>query len=77
MHTTATHHGSIGYPLDRDINLNEENPENAETEIEKTHDFDAAVALNEPEQTGHPKGPEYNTHTKLATLTRDLDDLHQ
>ena len=77
MNTMATCHGGMGHPLDRDINLNKENLENAETEIENTHDFDATVALNEPEETGHPQGPEYNTHMKLATLTRDLDDLCQ
>ena len=51
MHTMATHHGCIGHPLDSDIDQNKENPENAETEIENTHDFDATVALNEQEET--------------------------
>ena len=50
----ATHHRGIGCPLDRDIDLNKENTENTETEIENTHDFDATVAPNEPEETGHP-----------------------
>ena len=69
------HAMGIGCPLDRDINLNKENPEKAETEIEKTHDFDVTVALNEPEETGHPKGLQYNTNTKLATLTRGLTSM--
>ena len=73
----ATHYRGIGCPLDRDIALNKENLENTEPEIENTHDFDATIALHESEKTGHLKGPEYNTHTKLATLTMELDDLHQ
>ena len=77
MHPMATCHGGIGHPLDRDITLNKENPENGESEIENTHDFDVTIALHESEETGHPKGPEHNTYTKLATLTRELDDLHQ
>ena len=77
MHAMATHHGDTGCPLDRDIDLNRENPETADTEIESTHGFDAAVALNEPEETGHPKDPEYNNHAKLMAITRKIDDLHQ
>ena len=73
----ATCHGCIGCPLDKDTNLNRQDLESTEMEIENTHGFDATVALNEPEETGHPKGPEYNIHTQLATLTRELDDLHQ
>ena len=76
-HAMATHHGGIGHPLDRDIHLNRGNPKNAETEIENTHEFDATVTLHDTEETGHPKGPEYNTHMKLTTLTRELDDLCQ
>ena len=68
---------NIGCPLDKDTDLNREDPETTEMEIENTHSFDTAVVLNEVEETGHSKGPEYNTHTKLATLTRELDDLHQ
>ena len=71
MHAMATCHGGVACPLDRDFDLNREN---TETEIGNTYDFDAAVALNEPEETGHPEDPEYNIHTKLATLTRELDD---
>ena len=35
-HAMVTWHGGIGHPLDRDVDLNKENPQNAETEIE-TH----------------------------------------
>ena len=38
MPAMATCHKGIGHPLDRDINLNEENMQNTETEIENTHD---------------------------------------
>ena len=77
MHTMAPYHRGIGCPLDRDINLNTENMHNADTEIESIHEFDDAVALHKPEETGHLEGPEYNTHTQLATLTWELDGLHQ
>ena len=77
MHAMATCHGGIGCPLYKDANLNREDIETPEMEIENTHGFDATVALNEPEETGHSEVPEYNTHTKLATLTRELDDLCQ
>ena len=33
--------------------------------------------MHETEETGYPKGPEYNTHTKLATLKWEFDDLCQ
>ena len=67
--------GGIGHPLDNDTDLNRKDLESAE--IENTHGFDAAFALNKSEETGHPNSPDYNTHTKLTTLTRELDDLHQ
>ena len=51
MHTMATHKGGIDCPLDRDVDLNKENLQNAETEIENTHDFGATVALHETEET--------------------------
>ena len=77
MHAMATCHRGIGCPLNKDTDLNKEDLDTAEMEIENTYGFDAAVPLNEPEDIGHPNGPDYNTHTKLATLTRELDDLHQ
>ena len=38
---------------------------------------DTTVALHESEKTGHPECPEYNIHTKLATLAWELGDLHK
>ena len=75
MHAMVPCHGGIGCPLGTDTNLNRKAPET--TEIENTHGFDATIALNEPEEAGHPDSPDYITHTKLTTLTRELDDLHQ
>ena len=46
MHTMATHNRGIGHLLDKDTDLNREDPETAEMEIENTHGFDATVALN-------------------------------
>ena len=73
-HYSHTHHGGIGHPLDKDTDLSREDPETAEMEIENAYGFDAAVALNKPVVDWTPqRGPEYNTHTKLATLTGELD----
>ena len=77
MHAMATHHRGTECPLNRDIDLNRENPETTDTEIESTHDFDPMVALTKPEEAGHPKDPEYNNHAKLMTLTREIDDICQ
>ena len=77
MHTMATHHRGIGCPFNRDVDLNKENQCNAETEIENTHDLDVTVTVCDTEEIGHPKGSEYNAHTQLTTLTRELGDLCQ
>ena len=45
MHAMATCHRGIGCPLDKDTDLNREDPETAEMEIENTHGFDATDCI--------------------------------
>ena len=76
-HAMATHHGGIGCPLDRGINLNTEDPEPADIDNESTHCMDATVALGGPEVEGHTKDPVYNNHNRLMALMREINNLHQ
>ena len=67
-HVLATHHGSAGYPLDRGIHLNTEDPEPADIDYKGTHSSDAMVALGGPEAEGHPEHPVYSNHNKLTAV---------
>ena len=73
----ATHHGGTGWPLDRGINLNMEDPEPTDIDNESTHGLDATVALGGPEVEGHPNDPIYSNQDNLMELTREINDLHQ
>ena len=60
----ATHHGGSGQPLDR-----EATPNGKDTDIDIPHDY-------HHEDVGDFENIEQGNHTSLATLTRELDDLH-
>ena len=78
-HAVATHHGGTGYPLDRGINLNEEDskPTDIDNDDESTHGLDATVALGGPEAEGHPDDPICSNQDKFMALMREINDLHQ
>ena len=67
-HTMATHHGGLGQPLDRDINVTREADEATDTGIEDTQDF-------HPVETDHFEDLEYTNPARLTAITRELDDL--
>ena len=64
-HAMATCHGGSGQPLDRDAI-----PNGKDTGIDILHDY-------HHEDTGDFENVVQENHTNLATLTRELDDLHQ
>ena len=66
----ATHNGGPGNLLDRDIDPTSENQTTADTNIADTQNF-------HPVETDHFKDLELNNPTKLAAITRELDNLHQ
>ena len=68
-HAMATHHGGSGQPLDRNIDITKAQ-KTADTDSENTQDF-------HPMETGHFEDLQHNNPTKLTTLTRKVDDLHQ
>ena len=69
-HTMATHHGGVGQPFDRDINVTREAHETTDTHIEDTQDY-------HPMETDHFEDLEHNNPTRLTVITRELDDLCQ
>ena len=73
----ATHHGGMGCPLDKGIDLHEEDPEPTDIDNESTHNSNATVDLGGPEAEGHPEDPVYNNHDKLAALMREINNLCQ
>ena len=66
----ATHHGGLGQPLDRDSNVTREKQTVVVTNVEVMQDF-------HPEDTDHFEDLEHNNLTRLTSITRELDDLHQ
>ena len=62
-HTMATHHGDSGQLLDRDAMLN-----GKDTDVDILHDY-------HHDDTGDFENVEWENHTNLATLTRELYDL--
>ena len=66
----TTHHGGLGQPLDKDIDVTGEVHETTDTDIENTQDF-------HPVDTDHFEDLQHNNPTKLTALTREVDDLHQ
>ena len=62
-HTMATCHGGSGQPLDRDAM-----PNGKDTDVDIPHDY-------HHEDTGDFDNEEWENHTNLAILTRELDDL--
>ena len=61
----ATHHGGSGQPLDRDANTTRK-----DTDINIPQDF-------HHEDTDDSENVEHENPTRLAAITRELDDLHQ
>ena len=66
----ATHHGGLGQPLDRDIDVTREAHEATDTDIENIQDF-------HPVGTDHFEDLQHNNPMKLTALTREVDDLCQ
>ena len=66
----ATHHGGLGQPLDRDIDITGEVHETTDTDIEKTQAF-------YPVNTDHFEDLQPNNPRNLTALTREVDDLYQ
>ena len=66
----ATHHGGLGQPLDRDIDITIEAHKTTDTDIENIQDF-------HPVKTDHFEDLQHNNLTKLTALTREVDDLCQ
>ena len=60
----ATHHGGSGQLLDRDTMLN-----GKDTDVDILHNY-------HHEDTGDFENVEWENHANLATLTRELDNLH-
>ena len=66
-HAMATHHGSSGHPLDRDIAITRDDQTAIDTDVENFH----------PADTAHFEDLEHKNPTRLAAITRELDDLCQ
>ena len=64
MHAMATHHGGSGQPLDRDANMSRK-----DTDIKIPQDF-------HHDDTDDFENVEQENPTRLAAITRELDDLH-
>ena len=63
----AAHHGGLGQPLDRDIDVTREAHETADTDIENTQD-------SHPVERDHFEDLQHINPTKLTVLTREVDD---
>ena len=63
IHAMATHHGGSGQPLDRDATITEK-----DTDVDILHNF-------HHEDTDDFENIEHENHTRLAAITRKLDDL--
>ena len=79
MHTMATCHGGVGYPIDRDIDLHVEDPEvtGMDNNSEGISGLDATVALGGLEAEGNPDEFLPSNQAKLTALTQELNKLHQ
>ena len=77
MHAMATHHGGVGHPLDRGLDILAEDLEHTDINNESTHSSDATVGLGGPEAKGHPKDLVYSNQDRLTALMREINDLHQ
>ena len=64
-HTIATHHGGSGQPLHRDANMSRK-----DTDVDIPQDF-------HHEDTDDFEKVEHENPTRLAAITRELDDLCQ
>ena len=64
----ATHHGGLGQPLDRDIDVTRGAHNTTDTDIDDTQDF-------HPVDTDHFKDLKHNNPARLTAITRELDDL--
>ena len=69
-HAMATHHGGLGQPLDRNIDLTREVHETTDTDIENTQDFHSV-------DTDHFEDLQHNNPMKVTALTREVNGLRQ
>ena len=69
-HTMATHHGGLGQPLDREVDVTRDAHNATDTDIEDMQDFHNMETVNFEDS-------EHNNPTRLTAITRELDDLCQ
>ena len=69
-HAMATHHGGLGQPLNRDIDVTREAHEATNTDIEDMQEF-------HPVDMDHFEDSEHKNPARLTAMTRELDDLCQ
>ena len=69
-HTMSTHHGGLGQPLDRDIDITRKVHETTDTDIENNQDF-------HPVDTDYFEDLQHNNPVKLTAITREVGELHQ
>ena len=79
MHAMAAHHGGVGCPVDRDINLHIEDAETTGLENDNVSNsaLETTIALGGPEAEGHPNELIPSNQAKLTALMREINDLHQ
>ena len=58
----ATHHGGLGQPLDRDVNVTREEQPVVDTNVEVLQDF-------HPDDTDHFEDLEHNNPSRLTAIT--------
>ena len=78
-HGMATHHGGAGCPIDRDVNLNVEDPEatGMDNDNESISGFDAIVALGGLKAESNTDELLPSNEAKLTAFTREINDLCQ
>ena len=82
-HAMATHHGSAGCPVERDINIHMEDAEGINTGPDNNNDStngsDTTIAFRGPEKDGHPSkhfqqpsqiSSSYKRNTRLTSMNR-------
>ena len=67
-HAMATHHGSSGHSLDRDIEVTRDTHKPTDTDIENTQDF-------HPEEIDHFEDLQHKNPAQLTAVTREVDDM--
>ena len=77
----AIHHGDVGCPVDRDIDLHIEDIEDInrgpDNDNESTSGSDTTIAFGGSEAGGHPNELIPRNQAKLTALMREIHNLHQ